>query len=634
MKYPVLILEAMIEKPQSAPPLSPNSQPAIRVADETDMEAVCDRIFKKGENLMSLLSDRTAVQQMQDILTDVRLVKSLVVGARNQRDESGVGLKRYLRDVDFRDFIDHVFSPFVDERHGFSVQYFVQPRVPKHLRIDSREFESLLQNLVEYIHLNSGRKTISVKFILRMKKEDQVELQISVGTEWNIQRADDRLLVQFGAQQTLPEHESVKANQRLQTIQAASRNLEADLWFDLRDGNPDLAAARVELKRVSDQDISEPESSSEWSGLPNVLIVMPDTFQRADLNKIIQDNNVPTRIAATFSEINQTLEDYLSRNENLGMVIIDVTNPGIDGYRICSLFKNHFRYSSVPIILIGHDNMASRGKAINSGSNAFLAKPYSKGALNRAVSESRFGQGGVSRMKKDINAARDYVRSLLPSPIDEPIKIDWRYYPAADLAGDSFGFHWLNADTCAFYLFDVFGHGIDSSLLSVSILNSVKSMSLRDVNYTDPGDVLVGLNRHFPMEQHGDRCFTAWYGIYNLPQQEILWAGGGHPSALLFSDGEVKPLKSTGPLVGMMEDSEFSTNAIKIQPEDRLLLLSDGVFEVNSRNGTPGEFDDFVAHAKSHCQSDALLDDLRKRAVSIRGEAQLEDDFSLLDIQF
>ena len=185
------------------------------------------------------------------------------------------------------------------------------------------------------------------------------------------------------------------------------------------------------------------------------------------------------------------------------------------------------------------------------------------------------------RLSEQIETAKNFMFSLLPAPTREPIKMDWRYVPSADLGGDSFGFHWLDGDHLALYIIDVTGHGLDSALFSVTIMNVLRSRALANTDFRIPGQVLGSLNDAFPMEKYGEKCFTIWYGVFNPAKRVLAWSGGGHPDALLF-DREAPPqtppthLDSTGPMMGMMPWPEFETKSCSVPFRSRLYLYSDG----------------------------------------------------------
>jgi phosphoserine phosphatase RsbU/P len=95
------------------------------------------------------------------------------------------------------------------------------------------------------------------------------------------------------------------------------------------------------------------------------------------------------------------------------------------------------------------------------------------------------------------------------------VRIDWKFIPSNSLGGDAFGYHWLDDDNFAIYLLDISGHGVGAALLSVSVMNALRSESLLNTDFCEPDQVLASLNHAFPGEQHNDMFFTIWYGVFN-----------------------------------------------------------------------------------------------------------------------
>lgn len=241
------------------------------------------------------------------------------------------------------------------------------------------------------------------------------------------------------------------------------------------------------------------------------------------------------------------------------------------------------------------------------------------------------------KMRSDLDAGTEYVRSLLPPPCEEPIRIDWRYVPSSNLGGDIFSYHWIDADHLALYLVDVTGHGLDSALLSVTVTNVVRSGSITGADPRDPGTVLAALNAAFPMELHAGKMFTMWYGVYRPSAAELVWSGGGHPDGLLFPGGAPEPLRleSFGPMLGMTEWPEFESGRTHVPSGARLFIYSDGAFEIHTPDGGEWKFAEFVrflsdARGGEVPPLDALLAHVR----ALKGSDQLDDDFSIFEVEF
>ena len=133
------------------------------------------------------------------------------------------------------------------------------------------------------------------------------------------------------------------------------------------------------------------------------------------------------------------------------------------------------------------------------------------------------------RLEAELAEAAAYVRSILPAPMTSPFAADWRFVPSARLGGDSFGYHWVDAQHFAMYLLDVCGHGVGASLLSIGVLNALRTGSLANVDFRDPSQVLAALNAVYQMERHNDLYFTIWYGVYQPAARSLEFAGAGHP---------------------------------------------------------------------------------------------------------
>jgi predicted ATPase len=244
---------------------------------------------------------------------------------------------------------------------------------------------------------------------------------------------------------------------------------------------------------------------------------------------------------------------------------------------------------------------------------------------------------GNERMHDDVAAGIKYVRGCIPPPMNGPVFVDWRYIPSSTLGGDTIGYHWVDEEHLAFYLIDVTGHGLDSALLAVTITNVIRSGSLPGADMRHPDQVLNTLNKAFQGSQHGYKFFTIWYGVYHQPSRTLTYASGGHPSAIVIAPGILQPLEfpATGPVMGALPEAQFSAKASPLPPGSRLLIFSDGVFEIRRDKSAVWDLAACIAHleAISHCEEN-LMDSLIARARELRGSSQLDDDFSIIEARF
>ena len=123
---------------------------------------------------------------------------------------------------------------------------------------------------------------------------------------------------------------------------------------------------------------------------------------------------------------------------------------------------------------------------------------------------------GWEALDRELGEASDYVLSVLPPPITRTRAGRWFYQPCTRLGGDAFGYQMLNSRCFAAYMLDVAGHGAGTALFSVTVANVLRQRMLPGVDFRDPGAVIRGLNRMFPMERHNNLFFTMWYGVYDV----------------------------------------------------------------------------------------------------------------------
>ena len=242
-----------------------------------------------------------------------------------------------------------------------------------------------------------------------------------------------------------------------------------------------------------------------------------------------------------------------------------------------------------------------------------------------------------AKMSLNVEAAADYVRSLIPQSDHRPLQFDWRYVPATDLGGDTLGFHDIDDDHVAAYIIDVTGHGLDSALLSVAIINILRSGSLPNTDFRDPGAVLAALNERFQGDEQDHKLFTIWYGVFDIGSRELKWAGGGHPDALLFEEGVDAPvlLPSTGSMLGVIPGQRYPTLSRTLEGSVAVYLYSDGVYEIKRRDGSRWSLADLAQFLQTtRATAMPVMDRLLSHARELSGSQRLGDDFTMLKVKY
>ena len=179
-----------------------------------------------------------------------------------------------------------------------------------------------------------------------------------------------------------------------------------------------------------------------------------------------------------------------------------------------------------------------------------------------------------------------------------------------------------------------------AALLSVSVMNVLRSQSLPNTDFKDPEQVLEALNIAFPGEENNDMFFTIWYGVYRKSTRKLTYASGGHPPALLLGDTSIgdsraEPLRTPNYVIGGMSEVKYEKKECLVGNRNTLYIFSDGVYEVEKSDGVMWrfqEFADFMNQVKTDGQS--VLDRLFNYVKNLGSSDHFDDDFTIVEVAF
>ena len=115
------------------------------------------------------------------------------------------------------------------------------------------------------------------------------------------------------------------------------------------------------------------------SGLPAILVVDDDPDIRNVLKLLLKDSYCVHEAADGAAAV-----EYIRRNNDIDLIILDVMMPGMDGITACSKLRE---YSNAPVLfLTAKSAEEDRIAAYGSGGDDFLSKPFSQAELLAKVS--------------------------------------------------------------------------------------------------------------------------------------------------------------------------------------------------------------------------------------------------------
>ena len=331
------------------------------------------------------------------------------------------------------------------------------------------------------------------------------------------------------------------------------------------------------------------------------------------------------------------------------VILQDLVMPEVDGLLLVKFYRANPGTRDTPmVVLSSKEEPVVKAKAFALGANDYLVKlpdkveliariRYHSQAYRNLVERNDAYEKLAESQKElagELGRAAKYVESILPAPLTGDVSIQWRFVPNSSLGGDIFGFHWHDPDHLIIYLLDVSGHGVGSALLAVSAANVISNRSLADTDFLNPVEVMSRLNDVFQMDRQDGKFFTIFYSVFEKSTRRLKYCNAAHPSALLFTDAGFREFESMNPMVGMLPPGiPFDGGETVLPPNARLLIYSDGAFEILKADDTMWTYEEFMDFLAPQVGNLNLMDDLYARLKELRGVDVLTDDLSILDIR-
>ncbi len=241
---------------------------------------------------------------------------------------------------------------------------------------------------------------------------------------------------------------------------------------------------------------------------------------------------------------------------------------------------------------LGQGDLTVNLKDISTGDEiGQLSKAFNRMTLQlrQYINELEKQYAQRDAVENELRLARSIQASLIPSnfpafPGYDEFDLFAINHPAKHVAGDFFDFFLL--DTCRLFVViaDVSGKGIGPALLMAVSRTHIRDLAAEGHS---PAMILTELNKLLIEDREHPMFVTVFVAEYDIKNGNLCYANGGHVLPYLINkDGVADQFgKTTGTIVGMLDDAIYDEESITLQKSETLVLYTDGFLEARLIDG-------------------------------------------------
>ncbi|MCX6305193.1 MAG: SpoIIE family protein phosphatase [Bacteroidetes bacterium] len=276
----------------------------------------------------------------------------------------------------------------------------------------------------------------------------------------------------------------------------------------------------------------------------------------------------------------------------IGIILSDINMPEMDGLTLLMKLKELKNPGLKTVIVSAYGDMDNIRTAMNRGAFDFLTKPISfddlEITINKTMEEiiqvrhSMEEHDKLLFIQQDLQTAHEIQQAILPKTFPPfPARTDFDVYAAMvaarEVGGDFFDFFMIDNDRLGFVIGDVSGKGVPAAIFMAVSRTLIRATGLKAI---PAAECMHYVNNLLCNESVSCMFVTVFYGILNTHTGELEYVNAGHNPPYLLSQGGLKKLEMTGgTILGYLENYQYNSSKIMLEPGDRLFLYTDGVTE-------------------------------------------------------
>ena len=281
--------------------------------------------------------------------------------------------------------------------------------------------------------------------------------------------------------------------------------------------------------------------------------------------------------------------ETLGEHSDIDLVLSDINMPRMDGLTLLEKLPD-VDTDLRSVVISAYGDMKNIRAAMNRGAFDFVTKPIDFDDLRVTIDrglrqlemwrEAEASKDKLLTLQSELDVANSMQQSILPRqfPKNEQYELYGSMEPARNVGGDFFDIIRLEYGHLGMAIADVSDKGIPAALFMMSSRTLLKGAAL---GCEDPGTVVTVVNDQLQDGNEAHMFVTLFYAVFDPETGLVRYANGGHnPPLIVHKDGSSTILPLTGGVaLGVAPQFEFSTDQVRLEPGEALVMYTDGVSE-------------------------------------------------------
>ncbi len=192
-------------------------------------------------------------------------------------------------------------------------------------------------------------------------------------------------------------------------------------------------------------------------------------------------------------------------------------------------------------------------------------------------------------LEQELKVARAIQKNMLPQVIPSHSKYDFYGVntPAKNVSGDFYDFINMPDEGLTITIGDVSGKGISAAMVMVASQAVIRSESMKHQSLDfNCSELLTIVNNQLQASTDPNIFVTSFYALLDMKTDELKIINAGHnPPYLIEPNQPCEELDTGGLLLGVIPDANYESQTIKMAPNQKVVIFTDGITEAENKSG-------------------------------------------------